>query len=169
MLLGKAQKLAEAGHAGQFRKGGKIPYVEHCEIVVSYLIALGIQDELILATAYVHDLLEDTTITESDIASELGETVLKKVMALTKTAAMTKEEYLDRVSKEGDIFVVLIKAVDRICNTKDFVRDGKRDYAKKYFAKAGSVFERLERDKEDLGVIYFRLLSLKSSVEKLIE
>ncbi|MBR1608136.1 MAG: hypothetical protein IJ678_00800 [Kiritimatiellae bacterium] len=59
--------LAERGHAGQFRKDGKTPYVEHPRAVVSLLGKWGVTDGVILAVAWGHDLLEDTAIGEAEI------------------------------------------------------------------------------------------------------
>ena len=59
-VLDKARMFATVAHGGQMRKDGKTPYIAHPERVVKILQKSGIEDEEILASAYLHDVLEDT-------------------------------------------------------------------------------------------------------------
>jgi len=59
-LVDEAAALARAAHASQRRKGARgEPYVTHLESVAQRLAAAGVSDEVTLAVAWLHDLLED--------------------------------------------------------------------------------------------------------------
>lgn len=163
-----AYELARKGHAGQTRKDGVTPYINHPMDVADLLKAWGVSDNASLAAAYVHDLLEDTAVSKSEIRRALGPAVLRKVEKLTHAPDVPKDEYIRGLAEDADIWCVLIKAADRLCNTLDFAIAGNYDYARKYFAKGSPVFARLERDRARLGDIYARYARDKKAVMLLL-
>lgn len=58
-LLDAALQIAAQAHAGQRRKYTGEPYLSHCIEVVNILIKHGIDDQVMLAAAALHDVLED--------------------------------------------------------------------------------------------------------------
>lgn len=58
-LLDAAITIASQAHAGQRRKYVNTPYLSHCLEVVNILIEHGIDDQVMLAAAALHDVLED--------------------------------------------------------------------------------------------------------------
>ena len=56
----KALSIAEEAHEGVMRKDGVTPYIEHPMKVASILFDLGITDEEVIATALLHDVIEDS-------------------------------------------------------------------------------------------------------------
>jgi (p)ppGpp synthase/HD superfamily hydrolase len=91
-LVEEARLVATAAHAavGQKRKFSGRPYIVHPERVVRQLIEWGVEDENILAAAWLHDVVEDTGITFEMLRNpEWGfsfpEEVLTIVDALTGT------------------------------------------------------------------------------------
>lgn len=56
----KALSTAEEAHEGVMRKDGVTPYIEHAMKVASILFDLGITDEEVIATALLHDVIEDS-------------------------------------------------------------------------------------------------------------
>lgn len=132
--------LASKGHAGQKRSNGSA-YINHPVSVNNRLIAYGIKDEFVLATALCHDLLEDTKITEKEIEEIAGVKVLEAVKQLTnivpagtkfedKTAAM-----LAHAKHYGDI-AKRVKLADRYDNLADAIWDWDPARVKRY-AEAG--------------------------------
>ena len=138
----KIRALAEKYHAGQFRRGPeKLPYIVHPAAVVRTLLEWGEpEDSPAVDMAWGHDLLEDTPVTEAEIRDAAGDRVLAGIKRLTKPKNMDKPRYLLQVAGTGDRDVLLVKLADRICNTRDFVKDGKVKYAAKYLHWADCVF-----------------------------
>jgi (p)ppGpp synthase/HD superfamily hydrolase len=76
---------ADSHHVGQIRKYTGEQYINHCEQVVSILqYADGVTDEAIQA-AWLHDTVEDTDYTLSQLQRDFGDTVAKYVWYLTGT------------------------------------------------------------------------------------
>jgi hypothetical protein len=82
-LVERARDLAAAAHEGQVRKAGNIPYFAHLESVVATLRRHGYEDEVTLAAAYLHDLVEDRPAFEAQLR-ELPQEVIDTVLALTE-------------------------------------------------------------------------------------
>ena len=120
-----SQKLSEIinfvieAHEGQYRKSGE-PYCVH-PILVASITAHFSKDEAIIATALLHDVVEDTEYRVSDIENMFGDKVAKIVDGLTKLSgdfdsrqALTLKKMLMTLSE--DVRVVLIKIADRLHN-----------------------------------------------------
>lgn len=135
LLIERAYRKAEAGHAGQQRKSGE-PYFTHCVAVARILAEMRMDAEAV-AAGLMHDLLEDTTITPDEIRREFGKAVLGIVQSVTKlknlpvkadidpttkrTKAQDKElEYIRKMALAmgDDIRVVLVKLADRLHNMR---------------------------------------------------
>ncbi|MGV1017057.1 MAG: HD domain-containing protein [Fluviibacter phosphoraccumulans] len=79
----EALSLATQAHAGQIRKGTKIPYVSHVLAVASIVIEFGGDQEQAIA-ALLHDALEDVGPHYRELISKkFGERVLRIVEACT--------------------------------------------------------------------------------------
>lgn len=100
-------KLVVDAHDGQFDKGG-LPYVLHPLKVMHYLKS---DDEELQIIALGHDIIEDTDVTEGQLA-EIGfsERVIAAIRALTKIKGETYEGYKDRVKANPD--AVRVKMAD---------------------------------------------------------
>lgn len=117
------RKLAEKYHAGQFRKGKEqLPYIVHPQAVVDLLLAWGEDPGSdVILTAWGHDLLEDTSVSEQEILAVSNKNVLDNIKMLTKPENMAKHLYMQNVAGCGRRDVLIVKAADRLCNTKDFI------------------------------------------------
>ena len=96
--FGKLHKIIEfitIKHSEQKRSGIDIPYVVHPINVMSILIEKGITDFDSLATALLHDTLEDTDTCELDILNLANEKVFRYVTKLTKK----NTKYMDEIEK----------------------------------------------------------------------
>jgi len=92
-LVLRAFRVAELAHRDQTRASGE-PYVNHCVAVAMILAELRVPPEVIVA-GLLHDTVEDTAVTLSDIRLDFGEDVVKLVDGVTKLI------HLPRVSR-GD-------------------------------------------------------------------
>ena len=145
------KNLAEKYHAGKFRKGeGNIPYIVHPQAVVETLIGWGeAPDSPVISIAWGHDLLEDTKVTETEIAAVSDAAVLHAVKQLTCPKNMTKALYLQSIANSGNRDILLVKISDRICNTKDFVVFKGHLHAYQYLHKADCLLPALEKFSAD--------------------
>ena len=73
-LIEKAYRIAEKAHEGQVRKSGE-PYIIH-PLCVSIILADLEMDKETIVAGLLHDVLEDTILTEQQLAEEFGEDVL---------------------------------------------------------------------------------------------
>src|SRR5690606_38383509 len=80
-IVERAYHRAEIAHDGQKRKSGE-PYFIHCVAVASILAELRLDAEAI-AAGLLHDVVEDTTVTEEDLKAEFGTTISKLVDGVT--------------------------------------------------------------------------------------
>lgn len=126
--LEHAIEFATAAHDGQKRKSGE-PYIIHPLAVASTLIEWGMDIDTVLA-GVLHDTVEDTAATLSDIEKLFGGDVAFLVDGVTKVsqarAGMRNlESYLpqttDNLSKlliavGQDVRVIIIKLADRLHN-----------------------------------------------------
>lgn len=91
-----AERIATQAHAGQTDKAGR-PYIEHPRRVAA---ALGNHPQA-RAAALLHDVLEDTTVTEEDLASQgVPREVIETVKLLTRSKDVTPETYYATIRRE---------------------------------------------------------------------
>ena len=112
-----AAKLATQAHAGQMRPGGTTPYIVHPMRVAARLQQQG-ASPLVLATAWLHDVIEDTIVAPSELATAgIPREVVYAVATLTKLKDETQAEYLRRV--KHDPIAKRVKREDMLDNLSD--------------------------------------------------
>ena len=113
-ILELAERIATEAHAGQFRRGGVTPYVEHPRAVAKR-VGDDVEAQVV---AWLHDVLEDSehsvdTLVEAGIPRYLVEVVER----LTKTKGTRYEDYLERVA--ACPLATKVKVADMLCNLAD--------------------------------------------------
>ncbi|MCL2370037.1 MAG: bifunctional (p)ppGpp synthetase/guanosine-3',5'-bis(diphosphate) 3'-pyrophosphohydrolase [Firmicutes bacterium] len=125
-IIDRILTYAEDKHTGQKRLSGE-PYIIHPVAVANLLIDLGIDDYQVVGAALLHDVLEDTSVTEAELKAEFGEEITELVKSVTKLAKITfasqEEEQAENFRKmffamAKDIRVILIKIADRLHNMR---------------------------------------------------
>ena len=124
-MIRAAYEAAEKAHDGQFRKSGE-PYLIHPLGVAQIVCELGV-DDITVASALLHDAVEDTELSLGELEASFGEQVARVVDGVTK---------LDRLSFESreaqqaatmrkmllamarDPRVLVIKLADRLHNMR---------------------------------------------------
>ena len=121
----KAHEYAEYFHKNQIRKS-KEPYITHLENVAIILAKFDQQCTTIQASL-LHDILEDTECTESELENEFGTTILELVKGVTKLERINYPSNIDQQAENyrklffamaKDIRVVIIKLADRLHNMR---------------------------------------------------
>src|SRR3954469_4411629 len=69
----EAYEVARAAHSGQFRQSGE-PYITH-PLAVAKILAEWHLDAQAMMAALLHDVIEDTPTTKSEIAKRFGKAV----------------------------------------------------------------------------------------------
>jgi GTP pyrophosphokinase len=124
-LLTKAYETASKAHLDQNRLSGE-KYIQHPLNVANILADLRLDSET-LATAILHDVVEDTSVTLKDLEKGFGPDIAKLVAGVTKldkismySAEQVQAENIRKmlVAMAEDIRVVLIKLADRLHNMR---------------------------------------------------
>ncbi|NHF61179.1 bifunctional (p)ppGpp synthetase/guanosine-3',5'-bis(diphosphate) 3'-pyrophosphohydrolase [Flavobacteriaceae bacterium TP-CH-4] len=123
-LIRSAFEVALDAHKNQRRKSGEA-YIFH-PIAVAKIVASEIGlDAVSIASALLHDVVEDTEYTLDDIERMFGETVARIVDGLTKIAHMKKDMNISQQAENfrkmlltlhDDVRVIIIKIADRYHN-----------------------------------------------------
>lgn len=91
-LWQQAASFAARKHVGQTRNDGKTPYIAHpFRVAMTVRHVFGVDDPVALATALLHDVIEDTTADYDDVLKLFGEPVADAVAALTKDMRMRED------------------------------------------------------------------------------
>jgi (p)ppGpp synthase/HD superfamily hydrolase len=103
-----AKNIAEEAHKNQYRNDGITPYMDHIEGVVEILKnthkTIEIRNEYslindeVLATAYLHDTLEDTSVTEEMLREKMPYRVIEAVRTLTRKKEQPYDDYMSNVA-----------------------------------------------------------------------
>jgi len=124
-LINAAYEMARSAHANQNRSSGEL-YINHPIAVARIVADIGL-DEVSIVAALLHDAVEDTEITISDVESNFGSEVSAIVDGVTKLErlqfdskeaqqAATMRKML--VAMARDLRVLMIKLADRLHNMR---------------------------------------------------
>ena len=95
-LTSDARKLAERAHAGQLDKAGQ-PYIGHLERVASYVDPT---DPLAVTAAFLHDSVEDTSLSTQDLLDHgIPADAVEVIELLTRRPEQTPEDYYQAISE----------------------------------------------------------------------
>ena len=125
-MIEKAYRLASKAHGSQRRKSGE-PYIVH-PLWVAIILADLEMDKETIASGMLHDVVEDTDVSEEDIRREFGDEVALLVDGVTKLGRLSYSSDKLDVQAENlrkmflamakDIRVIIIKLADRLHNMR---------------------------------------------------
>ena len=121
--ISRAFEVARTAHTGQTRKSGE-DYITHPVAVTQILAELGLSETTLIASL-LHDTVEDTPYSLSQLRAEFGDEIANLVDGVTKldklTYGPTAEAETVRkmvIAMSRDIRVLVIKLADRLHNAR---------------------------------------------------
>jgi len=123
--LQSAYHFSEQAHEGQFRKSGE-PYISH-PLAVASILAQWHLDPQALTAALLHDVMEDTSVTKTEISRNFGKPVAELVDGVSKLDKIEFESHAEAQAENfrkmllamaRDVRVILIKLADRLHNMR---------------------------------------------------
>ena len=136
-------------HGEQKRKFSDELYVNHCLRVAS-LVGDYSEDETLIVAALLHDIVEDTSVTNQDIKKWFGKKVASLVEELTndddEVFRIGKKEYIlikfNTLSEGG----LLIKSLDRLDNLTGLINSKATfEFVKNYVKETDYIIENINR------------------------
>lgn len=124
-ILQKAYVFAAQAHKGQVRRSG-VPYLSHPLEVAGMLADMKL-DAVTLAAGLLHDVLEDTEVTQPELQENFGPEISHLVEGVTKISLVQESSPETRhaetirkiiLAMTDDLRVIFIKLADRIHNLK---------------------------------------------------
>jgi GTP diphosphokinase / guanosine-3',5'-bis(diphosphate) 3'-diphosphatase len=154
-----AVMFAAERHRNQRRKDAEAsPYINH-PIALAHLLATtgGVADVHVLRAAILHDTVEDTETTETELRERFGDTVAGIVMEVTDDKVLPKQrrkelqvEHAPHKSRGA----ALVKLADKTCNLRDIAAAPPADWSlsrrQAYFDWAKRVVDALPQVSEPL-------------------
>lgn len=159
-LIAKARLFAKSRHAGQFRKQPPHPpYFTHVEEVAHLLEEYGVTDPITLASAYLHDTIEDTDTTGDELEKEFGVDVAIIVEDLTHIFKFkTPYEKVMQIShaltlcERGKV----IKIADKIVNARSMPDSWSEEKKYRYVVESLGVVNGCRGINSELGALFDR-------------
>ena len=178
----RAYLYAKEKHSGQFRRTGE-EYIVHPLFVAYILTSINADKDTIIA-ALLHDVVEDTEASKSDIKDNFGEVVANLVDGVTKINNInvsTDNEYLTSYYKKiivgmsEDVRVIIIKLADRLHNMRTLYalpHEKQKRKAKETLEILAPIAHRLGMNKikselEELSLKYLKPEAYRDVVVKL--
>ncbi len=181
-LVTKAFNFAKEKHEGQMRVSGE-PFFMHPVAVANILADMEL-DTSSVAAALLHDVVEDTDVSDEEIAREFGDTISLLVAGVTKLGKIpytsNEEQQIENLRKmffamAKDVRVIVIKLADRLHNMrtlKSMPEHKQREKARETLEVFAPLAHRLGMSKikielEDLSLRYIDPIGYYEIVDKI--
>ena len=103
----KAEKMVKRLFKEKIDKGGN-PYLNHL-----YYVSNRLEEVNMKTVGLLHDLLEDTIITEKDLKKiGFSDEVIEALLLITKKDDELYNEYIDRILESNNMIAINVKAID---------------------------------------------------------
>ncbi len=151
--LQSAENFAKEKYLGNNRIDGTSQHQEHLGSVVARLKNLGITDQDTISAAWLHDVLDNTTISFDEIDQRFGSKVAVLILAISKDKSIPRarqeEQYVKQL-RNAPLDAKIIKLCDISANLREL---------------KGSSFSKTRKLKEVKRNLYY-LNVIKSDLAK---
>ncbi len=158
--LNEATIFAHEAHRQQ--KYGDQPYFHHLKDVVETLAFYGFSEDCsIVISGWLHDVVEDTSVSLGEIKRLFGENVAQYVNAVSGEGKNRKERNESIYRKLNEFRdAIPLKLADRIANVKNCIKEqsndlqaGKSNLLEMYSKEYPKFKERLFSSEDDIRVL----------------
>jgi (p)ppGpp synthase/HD superfamily hydrolase len=147
-LVNQALAYARKKFAGRRHKFSGDEYLKHPIRVAEQLQAMGYAPNVV-ASAVLHDAIEDTDAHFSNLSDAFGPTVAELISEITwdvdEMRSAGRKEYIVRKLNRISDRAFSIKLIDRLDNVRQ-LRHAPPEMARRYAAETYYILENLERD-----------------------
>mgnify|MGYP000526430745 CR=1 FL=1 len=169
-----AKGYAQCAHRHQVRKYNGGPYITHLNEVATTLLEHKLPDHVI-AAAYLHDILEDTEVTELDLRQSFSNRIVDLVLEVTDVATKADGNRKQRMFinnlhlAKASNYGMSIKLADILSNTKDIVEKDPQ-FAKVYLREKQDLLPLLkDGDRTLYSVVEYNLESQQNKLDAITE
>lgn len=135
-----AKSFASDAHQGQIY--GSVPYIQHLEETYQVAVDHGL-DEEIQCGCWLHDTLEDTKVTYSELVDIFGVSIAEMVYCVTDELGRNRKERKEKTYPKiaSNPESIAVKLCDRIANIENAIKHGEDGLLKMYL-KEDSEFQK---------------------------
>ena len=163
-LVSEAIEFATKVHDGMRRKKSNSPYILH-PLETAAIVGTMTDDQEVIASAVLHDVVEDTGVTIEEIEQRFGKRVRELVesetenkrteMPASQSWRIRKEESLEVLKKTNDLGVLMIWLGDKLANIRSLYRQLKED--------GNAMWEQYnQKDAKEHAWYYYSIIELTS-------
>ncbi|HEY5920644.1 MAG TPA: HD domain-containing protein [Kofleriaceae bacterium] len=145
-----AMRFAAVAHLAQQEPGQNLPYLVHvvsvaAEVIAALPVLHGIDIDLAVTSALLHDTVEDTQVTLDEIRARYGDAVASGVAALTKNQTLGAQAMADSLRRitEQPREIAIVKLADRITNMSSPPSYWNKAKRESYRVEAGLIADTL--------------------------
>jgi len=155
----KAIKFAGEAHKNQLVPGTESNYLLHLsnvamEVLFAYMDNQNFDLDFAVRLALLHDIIEDTEVTFSELTDNFDKKIADGVLALTKNKKLDKKiqlaDSLDRIHKQPKE-VGIVKLADRITNLQKPPSRWNIEKKKSYLLQATNIYAILAKSNDYLA------------------
>ena len=154
--LTEAIEFATIANQNQYRKSGELPYISHPFTVGTLLIGVGASIEVIIG-GYLHDTIEDTSVTAEELEKIFGEQITEIVLGCSEPDKSLswedrKEYTIDYLRREASVDVCMVMCADKLHNIRTTVNE---------LSSYGEVvWERFNRGRDQQAWYYQQIVAI---------
>ena len=136
-LTNEAMKIAYAAHNGQVDESG-VPYIFH-----PFHLAEQMQDEFTTCIALLHDVIEDTNVTYTQLARKFPKEVTDALLLLTHREGVDYLDYVRAIKRNRYATIVKLADIEHNSDQSRFEGSGvsqeRLQYFRDKYANANSI------------------------------
>jgi len=136
----RAYEVAQVAHAGQTRDEGT-PYIIHpVRVAVSLVDELKLYSPILICSALLHDVIEDSDVSREDIERTFDEEIAEVVWLLTKLEHVSLRDYLGRIEAAAHTGAPIVKLCDRLDNMRSVIDTPRLEKKRRYIRTTEELF-----------------------------
>lgn len=171
----RALKFAKEKHTGQFRKPEKlgIPYINHPMTMACHALAMGTDNDVLIAAILLHDVSEDCEVLPENLPVCMEVQEIVRLVTKPKTV-FSEKEYYAAIAKNPE--ASFVKCIDRCNNVSGmatgFSTEKIRQYIEEtetYYPELLNVLKGIPRYSSAAWLLSYQIGTLLETAKKLLK